>query len=253
MFTISSMQLETWIGQWLWPFCRVMALFSVAPLLYHRSVPAQIKIALSILIASIVAPTLSSPVIPLSSPAALAVLAQQMLLGLTIGFSMRLVFAAVELAGDLIGLQMGLSFASFIDPHSSAQTPLIGAMLGVLATLLFLSMNGHLMMISALTDSFRLFPIGALGGDNQVPVDSVRLVAWTGELFRIGLHLSLPVLITMLILNLALGVLVRSAPQLNLFAVGFPVTLLTGLLVLMLSLPYVAPYLQSALENATRF
>jgi flagellar biosynthetic protein FliR len=253
MFTFTSAQLDLWVGQWIWPFCRVMALFSVAPVLNHRSLPAPIKIMLSLAIAALLAPNLAGPVVSLSSPSALAVLAQQMLLGLTIGFSMRLVFAAVELAGDLIGLQMGLSFASFIDPHSSAQTPLIGSLLGIMASLLFLSMNGHLMMISALTDSFSTFPIGALGGDNHMPVNSARLVSWTGELFRIGLHLSLPVLVTMLILNLGLGVLVRSAPQLNLFAVGFPITLITGLLVMLLSLPYVAPYLQTALERATQF
>jgi len=253
MITFTSTQLDLWVGQWLWPFCRVMALFSVAPLLNHRGIPARIKIGMSLLIAAIVAPTLTAPAVSLSAPEALAVLAQQMLLGLSIGFSMRLVFAAVELAGDLIGLQMGLSFASFIDPHSSSQTPLIGSLLAVMASLLFLSMNGHLMMISALTESFKTFPIGALGGASPMPVDGARLALWTGELFRIGLHLSLPVLVTMLILNLALGVLVRSAPQLNLFAVGFPVTLLTGLLVMLLSLPYLAPFLQKALENATRF
>jgi flagellar biosynthetic protein FliR len=253
MLSISSAQLELWIGMWVWPFCRVISLFAVAPLLYHRSIPVQVKVALSLAIASLVAPSLPASNVALNSMAAIELLAQQMLLGLAIGFSMRLVFAAVELAGDLIGLQMGLSFASFINPQSNMQTPLIGSLLGILASLLFLSMNGHLMMISAITESFRTFPIAPLSNDSSLPLNSAKLVAWTGELFRLGLHLSLPVLATMLILNLGLGALVRSAPQLNLFAIGFPVTLLVGLLVLTLSIPYFAPYLQTALEQAMRF
>jgi flagellar biosynthetic protein FliR len=252
MLTVTSAQLDLWIGMWIWPFCRILSLFAVAPILYNRSIPGQVKIALSLAIAALVAPGLPSSPVPLNSVAALEVLAQQMLLGLAIGFSMRLVFAAIELAGDLIGLQMGLSFASFINPQSNTQSPLVGSLLGILASLLFLSMNGHLMMISAITDSFRAFPIAALGSDNALPFNSAKLVAWTGELFRVGLHLSLPVLATMLILNLGLGVLVRSAPQLNLFAIGFPVTLLVGLMVLTLSIPYFVPYIQAALEHATR-
>lgn len=249
MISATSQQIDLWIGQGLWPFCRILALLSVAPILYHRSIPVPLKIGLAIAVTALVASALP-PSVPLSSPGALAVLAQQLLVGLGIGFSVRLVFAAVELAGDVIGLQMGLSFAAYLDPLHNTQTPLIGALLGVLASQLFLAMNGHLMMISAVTDSFQAFPIGT---GAVMPIDGARLASWAGELFRIGLHLALPVLTTMLILNLALGVLVRSAPQLNLFSVGFPVTLLTGLLVLALSLPYLSPYLQSALEATTRF
>lgn len=248
MLSVTSQQLDLWIGQGLWPFCRILALFSAAPILYHRSVPGPIKVGLAMAIAFLVAPSLEAAV-PLSSPQAPAVLAQQLLTGLALGFSTRLIFAAVELAGDLIGLQMGLSFAAYLDPTHNTQTPLVGALLGVLASLLFLAINGHLLMIDAVVDSFQSFPIG---GDAALPVDGARLASWTGQLFRIGLHLSLPVLTTMLILNLALGVLVRSAPQLNLFSVGFPVTLLVGLLVMALSLPYLIPYLLSALENAAR-
>jgi len=106
-------------------------------------------------------------------------------------------------------------------------------------------------MVEAIMDSFREFPIGALGSGPASPVDAARLVAWTGEVFRVGLHLALPVLATLLILNIALGVLARAAPQLSVFSVGFPITLITGLLALTLALPHILPYLQSALERAT--
>jgi len=251
MLSITSQQLDLWLGTGVWPFCRILALFSVAPIYHHRSIPAQVKIALSIAMTMLVVSLYEGQAVPLSSPQAPAILAQQLLIGIAIGFSMRLVFAAVELAGDLIGLQMGLSFASFIDPQNSTPTPILGGLLGIFASLLFLSINGHLLMVEAIMDSFREFPIGALGSGSASPVDAARLVAWTGEVFRVGLHLALPVLATLLILNIALGVLARAAPQLSVFSVGFPITLITGLLALTLALPHILPYLQSALERAT--
>jgi flagellar biosynthetic protein FliR len=250
----TSAQLEHWLALGLWPFCRVLALFAVAPVYQEASIPAPVKVGLAMAITLLVAPTLSGPVAPLSGSAAPMVLLQQILIGLAMGFSMRLAFAAVELAGDLIGLQMGLSFASFIDPQNNTQSPILGSLLNIFASLVFLAMNGHLMMIEALTDSFTQFPVAAAGfSADALPVNGGQLMAWGGEIFQIGLHLALPLLATMLVLNIAVGVLARAAPQLSLFSVGFPLTLITGLLAMILMLPAIAPYLQSALERAARF
>ena len=178
-------------------------------------------------------------------PAA-GVLAEQVLLGTAMGFAMRLVFAAVELAGELIGLQMGLSFAGFIDPQAGSPVPLVSSFLSLIASLVFLALNGHLMVLAAVTESFSVWPVGAAGAKIDIP----GLVAWGAEIFRLGLHLALPVLATMLLVNLALGVLARAAPQLNLLAVGFPATLLAGFLLLAGLLPVMLPALQRALEGA---
>ena len=253
MPTFTSLQIDAWIGAGLWPFCRILALFSVAPIFYQANIPTSVKVALGMGVTILVVPGLPGDVVPISSPIAPAILLQQILIGLAMGFSMRLAFAAVELAGDLIGLQMGLSFASFVDPQNNTQSPLVGSLLDITASLLFLAMNGHLMMIEAITTSFHLFPIGGAGfGASALPIDYRQLFNSSADIFQTGLHLALPLLATILVLNIAVGVLARAAPQLSLFSVGFPLTLITGLLALILMLPRIAPYLQTALEKAAQ-
>jgi flagellar biosynthetic protein FliR len=173
-------------------------------------------------------------------------LVQQLLVGLAIGLGLQLIFAAFELAGSLLGLQMGLSFASFIDPQNSHETPLIASFLNLMATLVFLAINGHLMMIAGIAESFRVIPVGGAGVS---AASLMGLVGLGSEMFRVGLHLALPVLATMLILNLALGVLARAAPQLNIFAVGFPSTIIIGLTAFVLIMPLVAPFLEASLQR----
>ncbi len=246
MLTLTSGQLEAMMGAFLWPFVRVLALIMSAPVLGHRSVPRRVKVGLAALVTILVAPGLPTPP-PISEQGAFLILAQQMLIGIALGFSMHVAFGAVQLAGDMIGLQMGLSFANFVDPQHSGQSPVLGMYLGLLATLIFLSIDGHLFLIQALAESFRLAPIGpeALWGNRWT-----GLVAWGGELFRIGLHLALPVLAAMLAVNIALGVLTRAAPQLNLFSIGFPISLIAGLAMLALLLPYLGGPIQTVLLEA---
>ena len=154
---------------------------------------------------------------------------------------MRIVFVAVEMAGELIGLQMGLGFAIFFDPQNSGQIDIIGRFLGVIASLAFLAMDGHLIMIALISQSFTTLPVGPDGITN---VTFTTLANWGGEIFKSGLQLSLPVLTALLITNLALGILTRAAPQLNIFAVGFPLTLSIGLFVMALSMPFYVPILE---------
>ena len=154
---------------------------------------------------------------------------------------MRIVFVAVEMAGELIGLQMGLGFAIFFDPQNSGQIDIIGRFLGVIASLAFLAMNGHLMVLALISQSFSTLPVG-VSGVNELTFQT--LANWGQEIFKSGLQLSLPVLTALLITNLALGILTRAAPQLNIFAVGFPLTLSIGLFVLALSMPFYAPILE---------
>ena len=248
MISVSAAQLYAIINAFFWPFVRLLSLFSSAPILGDPTVPARVKIALAVTCAILVAPMLSEA--PTSSPFSgdgLMLLLQQVLIGVSIGLWMRFVFAAVELAGDMIGMQMGLSFATFIDPQNSNQTPIVGSFLGIIASLILLALNGHLLMIAALVDSFHVIPISA---QPELAFNVERVVALGAEIFRIGLHLSLPVLATLLVLNLAMGVLSRAAPQINIFAVGFPLAILAGLFLLGLSLPYMGSALERALVQA---
>lgn len=246
MISYSFAEIEAFAGLFLWPLVRILALFSVAPVLGNRAIPARARIGLAVLIAAAVAPALPAP--PpgtLSSAAAIPMLLQQILVGVAIGFSARVAFAAIELAGDLIGLQMGLSFAGFVDPQHSGATPLLGSVMVTLASLVFVAIDGHLALIASLIDSFRAVPVGT---EFAAILRWERLVALGTNLFANGLHMALPVLATLLSINIAMGVMARAAPQLNLFSVGFPITLLTGLGLLWLMLPAIGTPLRAALE-----
>jgi flagellar biosynthetic protein FliR len=162
------------------------------------------------------------------------------LIGLAMGFAMQVVFHAAEMAGELIGLQMGLGFATLYDASVPGMIPVIGQYLGIVVSLAFLAIDGHLLLLSALVESFQVLPFAPL----SAPSGLLALVEWGGSIFSYSLALSLPLLAALLITNLALGVLTRAAPQLNIFAVGFPLTILMGLLVLALALPYFAPTLE---------
>lgn len=257
MITFTATQLNAWVVALMFPLSRILGLISTAPVFNSTGIPRRIRLVFGIAIAIALAPVLPPmPEVPAGSWEGIAILAQQALIGAIMGFTLRIVFAAVDMAGDLIGLQMGLSFAVFYDPARGGQTPVVTEFLNLLATLIFLSMNGHLLVLNALAQSFSLLPV------SLTPFSSKGLAAmlgWAGTLFSAGVLLSLPLVAALLIANLALGVLSRIAPTLNLFAVGFPVTLGAGLLVLMLSLPYFGAAMErlydrgfSALEGVLR-
>lgn len=239
MISFTSAQLSAWLAAFIFPLARILALIASSPLYGIKEVPARIKVGFAIAITIIIAPTLDIPAnLDPASAQGLFVLVQQIVAGVIIGFSIRLIFVAVEMAGDLTGMQMGLGFASFYDPVNATFTPIVAQFLGILASLAFLAANGHLYLLVALADSFRDFPIGA-----TVPsAHAFRTMAeWGGSLFSHALQFSLPLIGALLITNIALGILARSAPQLNIFAVGFPITIAVGFVTLWLTLPYLAP------------
>ncbi len=231
MVTFSQYQLDTWLAGLLLPFLRVLALFSAAPLLSNRSLPVRARIAAAGAIAFAVAPFAQVPPgLSLASATGLGLVAQQVLIGLTLGFAARLLFAIFEVAGEFIGLQMGFSFAGFFDPHGGTQSA-VGSWLHALAMMLFLALDGHLVLIEALVATFKTLPITA---DPLAALAVVRLDRLGGEVFRLALTLALPATMLMLFANLVLGFTSRVAPQLSIFAVGFPITILVGLAALAL-------------------
>ncbi len=245
MLSVSLGQIDVWLSAIFWPFVRLLALFMSAPVLSHRAIPARVKVGLALTIAIVVAPASGEPLPGIVSAAAPLLLIQQTLLGVMMGFAVKVVFAAIDLAGNVIGLQMGLSFASFVDPVNANQTPLVGSFLNLLATLLFLALDGHLILITSITRSFELAPVSAqffagLGWERMVTLGS--------GMFQFGLQLSLPVVATMLVINLTLGVMSRAAPQLNLFSVGFPLTALTGIVLFAVFLPNMVSAISAALS-----
>jgi len=236
MISITSGQLDAWLAAFVFPLARIFGLMATAPVFNNAAIPMRIRLVAGLVITIALVPVLPPiATIPAGSWIGLMVLVQQMLIGIVLGFTLRIAFATVDLAGELIGMQMGLSFAVAYDPQNAGQTPVLAEFMGLLTTLLFLAMNGHLMIIAVLVESFTLVPVSTQLFHSA---GYATLLRWAGVIFASGLLLSLPLIATLLIANIALGVLSRIAPQLNLFAVGFPVTMIVGYFVLMFSLPY---------------
>lgn len=246
MLSVTSAQLDAWLGALMFPLARLLGLVSAAPLFSNRMVPVRVRLAVGLAAAFAVLPALPPmPQLPADSMLTLAILAQQAFIGIAMGFMMRLMFAAVDVAGEMIGLQMGLSFAVFFSPQTGGQTSVIAEFLGLITLLVFVAMNGHLMLINILVASFEWLPVGKLPKADGW----MLIVSYAAVMFASGLLMALPMVAALLITNTALGVLTRAAPQLNLFAVGFPVTLGVGFLVLLLSIGSFAPVLQLLFER----
>ena len=247
MLSVTAAQLDAWLAALMFPLARILGLFASAPIFSNRGVPARVRLAIGLGIAIALLPVMPPmPDVPPSSGVGLAIFGQQIFIGVAIGFMIRIVFAAVDMAGALIGMQMGLSFAIFFDPDAGGQTAVLSDFLNLIATLLFVAVNGHLLMIEALVRSFEWLPVGT----EIVRAEGWGYIARAGlTVFAAGLLLSLPVIGVLLVANIALGVLTRAAPQLNLFAVGFPVTLTAGFIGVLLIMTNFAPVLQTLFER----
>lgn len=238
MISFTSAELYGWIASFLWPLTRILGLVAVAPLFGNVSIPARIKVGLGIMLGLIIAPTV--PAVPAMDPMSLPgvlILMQQFIIGAAMGFAMRIVFAAIELAGELSSMTMGLGFAVFFDPQTRGRSSAISQLMSLLMLMVYLSTDLHLVLLSTLAQSFTLLPV-SVGGMNIAGFQHVA--EWAGRIFSAGIQLSLPIVAALLITNLALGILTRAAPQLNLFGIGFPITIGVGFLMIALSLPYLA-------------
>ena len=161
MVEIAEAQILAWITPVLWPFLRTLAMFTALPVLGTRTVPARVRVALSALVALASQASLPPmPVVPLDSPLAFLLVVQQVVIGLCVGFAVRVVFAAVEFAGELVGLQMGLNFAGFFDPATASTSTALSRFYGTMVAWLFVVINGHLLVLAALLQSFQSFPVG---------------------------------------------------------------------------------------------
>ena len=235
MISLTETQILAWLTPLLWPFLRALALFTALPVFSQRAVPMRVKIGLALFIALAAQPSLPAmPLIALDSPLAITVLLQQLLVGFTLGFAVRVVFAAVEMGGELIGLQMGLNFAGFFDPATASQGTASGRFFCTLVAFLFILSNSHLAIIAALVHSFEVF---AVGDEPFAFLRQTQPQRWGGEVFTLGLWIALPLVGMLLFVNLVLGVISRVAPQISVFSVGFPLTLSVGLIGMLLTLP----------------
>jgi flagellar biosynthetic protein FliR len=235
MIHLTTAQLDAWLGQIFWPFVRIGACFMVAPAFGALFVPARMRLILAGAVALLVAPTVPLPtnITPFSA-AGVVVTLQQVLIGVALGFALQILFDAVAMGGQLLANSMGLSFAFNVDPMRGTSTAALGQLYALLVMLTFLSLDGHLAVIEVLVGGFRTLPIGETGLGTE---GLWTLVAWGSQMFSGALAVALPGITALLIVNLAFGVMSRAAPTLNLFAVGFPISLVFGLVIVMVGLP----------------
>lgn len=244
----SEAQILAWISPILWPFLRLLAVFTTAPVLSSRAVPIRVKISLALLVSLACQGTIPSALnYSIALPEWIGVVFQQVLIGLAMGFAVRLVFAAMELAGEVIGFQMGLNFAAFFDPSLNSQSSAVSRFFGQIATLLFVVLNGHIMLIVAVTKSFESFPVDPHFLNALAKLQVYQLGT---DLFASALWIALPVVGMLLFVNLALGIVSRVAPQINIFAVGFPLTLVVGLIGITVTLPTLDQPMMILMEKA---
>ncbi|WP_040725652.1 flagellar biosynthetic protein FliR [Thiomicrorhabdus sp. Kp2] len=236
------------VGLYFYPFVRIGAMLSIIPLYGLRSVPVRSRVILTFFLTLVIAPSLSMPppVDPFTWQGVLYIL-QQMLIGLAMGLVFLVVFQAFVIAGHLISMGMGLAFAQMVDPGTGVNSPVVSQYFTIVVTLLFLALNGHLLVIQVMADSFEYLPIGI----HFFNTDSLWLLVEFGSyMFTAGVLVALPAITALLLINVSFGVVTRAAPSLNIFAVGFPVTLLAGLVMLSLTTPIVLPHLQELIHRA---
>lgn len=235
MLHLTTEQLGGWMGAFFWPFVRISSMMMAAPIFGARLMPVRIRIVMAFAFSLIAIPML--PAVPQIDPislSSLSVIFHQIVIGLAMGLMIQMVFQSLVIAGETIANGMGLGFARMVDPANGVQVPVISQFLIVMATLLFVVFNGHLMMIDMVVQSFRILPVSESGLSSQ---GMWQIVSWASQMFIGGVLVALPAVTALLVVNVSMGIITRAAPQLNIFAVGFPLMILLGFIFLTMTAP----------------
>lgn len=230
-------QLAQWLADFFWPLLRIGAMLMAAPIFSVRQIPVRFRLLLALLITLVVQPVLPpAPVVSAFSTDAVLLAAQQIAIGVALGFLMQMTFNALVFGGQVMAYSMGLGFANMMDPANGVQVPVVAQFWLILAMLAFLLMNGHLVLITAIVDTFTVLPVAT---DGLSRAGIWELLSWASRMFAAGVLMAMPVIISLLLVNIGMGVISRAAPQLNIFAIGFPITLLMGFILIWMTLPQV--------------
>lgn len=236
---ITGSELTAIVGSFLWPLFRVGAVVMTAPIFGAKTVPARVKLIITLALTSIIVPLLPAmPEVEVFSLQGLYVTANQILIGIAIGFTTQLVFSAIIMAGQIIAMQMGLGFSLMVDPQNGTQAPVLSQFYIIYVLLVYLSLNGHLVLVQIVMDGFETLPIAVTG----LSTDSIwQIVTWGQYIFSGAIGIAIPAIASLLVVNLSFGIMTRAAPQLNIFAIGFPVTLMLGFGLVLLTMSNIAP------------
>ncbi len=227
---LTDAELGAWLGGFLWPLFRILGFLMVAPVLGSNLVPMRVRLVLAVVLAFVAAPLAGDvPAVDGLSLSAMLIVLQQVLVGAALGFFLQIIFQLFTLASQMIAMQMGLGFASMMDPANGVTGAILSTFYVMFVTLLFVTMDGHLLMIAILIDSFQALPVGTQGLSDGMILQLVSTISWA---FGSALVLALPAVTALLLTNFAFGIMTRAAPQMNIFALGFPVALMFGLFIL---------------------
>ena len=245
--SFTDTQLSLWLSSFFWPLVRVGAMVASAPIFSSRQTPVLYRISLVLALTWLVIPLVPEPPqVDAFSGEAFMILLQQLLIGVAMGFVLQMVFGALVFGGQVVAYSMGLGFASMMDPQNGVQVPVVSQFYLILATLLFLILDGHLLLIELLVNSFHTFPVAT---DGITRNGLGQIVGWGSRMFVGGLLMALPVMAALLLVNLGMGVITRAAPQLNIFAVGFPITMIMGFILIWATLPNTIGNFQDLFEE----
>jgi flagellar biosynthetic protein FliR len=247
---INAVDVSQWVGRLWWPSLRIGGFVAAAPIASEKTIPNQVKIVLTLALTVLVGPLAPVPsTLSIFSGAGALTAVQEILIGVSIGMVMELAFEALNFAGQTISMTMGLGFATLVDPQRGASVPVLGQVFMIMGTLAYLAINGHLVLLGALANSFQTLPIGAANIDKDF---LITVATWGARIFEAGLSIALPAVIALVIVNMALGVVTRAAPQLNLFGIGFTITLICGFFVLLVGLGGIMNGISTLIDDALR-
>ena len=240
-------ELLAMLASFAWPFIRISSMFISMPIFSVKALPAKIRVLASFLITWVVVPVLPDiPDVAIFSYQGFLVTVQQLVIGLATGFVLQMVFGVMLVGGQSIAYSMGLGFSSMVDPATGIQVPVIAQVFVVSSSLMFLAVNGHLLLIEMLVASFTTLPIAQVGFSLA---DIWSIVAWSSQMIVGGLLLAMPVVSALLFVNISFGVAARAAPQLQIFGVGFPITIMLGMVLIWVSIANTLDVFSDVLSN----
>ncbi len=229
-------------------FVRVASMLFSIPVIGAKNVPKGFKIGLGFFITMILMHivNIDNNIKPDNISTMVMAIGGEFMIGFIIGLLAKLIFTAVDIAGDIMGVQMGFSIANVIDPQTSAQVPIVGTFQSLLCALIFLSINAHHYFLAAIAESFNIIPPLRFALSGELLNSVVRFV---GEIFILAIKIGAPVMVALLITNVAMSIVSKTMPQMNLMAIGFPITIISGLIIMSLSLPLFGYLMQRIFED----
>lgn len=243
----TEQELLTLLASFIWPFIRISSMFITIPVFSVKALPAKVRVMASLLMTIVVVPVIPEPPdVQIFSYPGLVVTVHQLVIGLATGFVLQMVFAVMLVGGQSIAYSMGLGFSSMVDPATGVQVPVIAQVFVISSSLMFLAVNGHLLLIEMIVASFTSLPVATVGFSIA---DIWSIVIWSSQMFSAGLLLAMPVMATLLFVNISFGVAARAAPQLQIFGVGFPITIMLGMVLIWISLANTLDVFSDVLVN----